>query len=233
MEFKVFFKNHGRLDPSKSERALPVVVWSVPFLRPISLPLFQILALILLALSLLDWGFSDESLYSIYDLFEKDRSFPRSMEKRIERHEQKFPWKEARAAEEAAAWTRARRSKCSSHNSFQSEGHPETPETERCWRRKSRSQRPLPEAEIFAPATPEIYLPDEEWPEEPEAYEELPEAEEFEDDGEEVQVDFTPMNSSSTNFQPLIFAPGQAEKSTKEKNIVRQNIRILEETFAL
>ena len=44
------------------------------------------------------------SPYSIYDLFEKgSEAFHASMEKRKERREREIPWKEARAAEEAAA----------------------------------------------------------------------------------------------------------------------------------
>ena len=76
-----------------------------------------------------------------------------------------------------------------------------------------------------------FYLPDQEWPEEPEAYEEFPEAEEFEDDGEEVQVDFTPRELLQYKLPTIdLFAPWQAEKSIQRENIVRQNIRILEET---
>ena len=45
------------------------------------------------------------------------------------------------------------------------EGHPVDPETGRGVGGRA-VYRALPEAEIVAPATPEIYLPDQEWPEE-------------------------------------------------------------------
>ena len=112
------------------------------------------------------------------------------------------------------------------------EGHPVDPETGEVLAEEPFTEI-FPEAEIVAPATPEIYLPDEEWPEEPEAYEEFPEAEEFEDDGEEVQVDFTPKELLQYKLPTIdLFAPDKPKNQSKEKNIVRQNIRILEETFA-
>jgi len=112
------------------------------------------------------------------------------------------------------------------------EGHPVDPETGEVLAEEPFTES-FPEAEIVAPATPEIYLPDEEWPEEPEAYEELPVAEEFEDDGEEVQVDFTPKELLQYKLPTIdLFAPDKPKNQSKEKNIVRQNIRILEETFA-
>ena len=112
------------------------------------------------------------------------------------------------------------------------EGHPVDPETGEVLAEEPFTE-PFPEAEIVAPARPEIYLPDEEWPEEPEEYEELPVAEEFEDDGEEVQVDFTPKELLQYKLPTIdLFAPDKPKNQSKEKNIVRQNIRILEETFA-
>ena len=112
------------------------------------------------------------------------------------------------------------------------EGHPVDPETGEVLAEEPFTES-FPEAEIVAPTTPEIYLPDEEWPEEPEAYEEFPEAEEFEDDGEEVQVDFTPKELLQYKLPTIdLFAPDKPKNQSKEKNIVRQNIRILEETFA-
>ena len=100
--------------------------------------------------------------------------------------------KKRRAAEEAAAAEREQEEASAVLPSpLSMEGHPVDPETGEVLAEEPFTET-SPEAEIVAPATPEIYLPDEEWPEEPEAYEELPEAEEFEDDGEEVQVDFTP-----------------------------------------
>ena len=83
------------------------------------------------------------------------------------------------------------------------EGHPVDPETGEVLAEEPFTE-PFPEAEIVAPATPEIYLPDQEWPEEPEAYEEFPEAEEFEDDGKKFKWISHLRNSSSTSFQRLI-----------------------------
>ena len=174
------------------------------------------------------------SPYSIYDLFEKgSEAFHASMEKRKERREQKFLEKEARAAEEAAAAEREQEeARAVLPTSLSMEGHPVDPETGEVLVEEPFTE-PFPEAEIVAPATPEIYPPDEEWPEEPEAYEELPVAEEFEDDGEEVQVDFTPKELLQYKLPTIdLFAPDKPKNQSKEKNIVRQNIRILEETFA-
>ena len=174
------------------------------------------------------------SPYSIYDLFEKgSEAFHASMEKRKERREQKFLEKEARAAEEAAAAEREQKeARADLPSPLSMEGHPVDPETGEVLAEEPFTES-FPEAEIVAPATPEIYLPDEEWPEEPEASEELPVAQEFEDDGEEVQVDFTPKELLQYKLPTIdLFAPDKPKNQSKEKNIVRQNIRILEETFA-
>jgi len=174
------------------------------------------------------------SPYSIYDLFEKgSEAFHASMEKRKERREQKFLEKEVRVAEEAAAAEREQEEASAVLPiPLSMEGHPVDPETGEVLAEEPFTE-PFPEAEIVAPTTPEIYLPDEEWPEEPEAYEELPVAEEFEDDGEEVQVDFTPKELLQYKLPTIdLFAPDKPKNQSKEKNIVRQNIRILEETFA-
>ncbi len=161
------------------------------------------------------------------------KTFHASMEKRKERREQKFLEKEARAAEEAAAAEREQEEASAVlPTPLSMEGHPVDPETGEVLAEEPFTES-FPEAEIVAPTTPEIYLPDEEWPEDPEAYEEFPEAEEFEDDGEEVQVDFTPKELLQYKLPTIdLFAPDKPKNQSKEKNIVRQNIRILEETFA-
>ncbi len=100
---------------------------------PIFLPLFKY-CLVLLP-SLLDWGFL-MSPYSIYDLFERIGSLPRfygEMQKNVA--SRNSFGKEARAAEEAAAWNeKARRRSAVLPTPLSMEGHPVDPETERCWR---------------------------------------------------------------------------------------------------
>lgn len=54
-----------------------------------------------------------------------------------------------------------------------------------------------------------------------------------EDDDEPVQVDFTPKQHLLYKLPTIdLFAPDKPKNQTKEKKIVRQNIKILEETFA-
>ena len=139
------------------------------------------------------------------------------MEKRKERREQKFLEKK-RAAEEAAAAEREQEEASAVlPTPLSMEGHPVDPETGEVLAEEPFTE-PFPEAEIVAPATPEIYLPDQEWPEEPEAYEEFPEAEEFEDDGEEVQVDFTPKELLQYKLPTIdLFAPDKPKNQSKEK----------------
>ena len=95
-----------------------------------------------------------------------------------------------------------------------------------------------PEIEAEVPAEeayPQIYLPNEEegysedWPEDdPEEIEELTE----EDMDEEVTVDFTPKELLQYKLPQIdLFAPDKPKSQSKEKNIVRKNIRILEDTF--
>ena len=97
-----------------------------------------------------------------------------------------------------------------------------------------------PVIETEAPAEeayPQIYLPNEEegyseeWSEDyPEEMEEVAEEEDMD---EEVTVDFTPKELLQYKLPTIdLFAPDKPKNQSKEKNIVRQNIRILEETFA-
>lgn len=88
---------------------------------------------------------------------------------------------------------------------------------------------PLPEEEWVEP---EIILPQAEY-EYPEEVD-LPEEEVFpEEDDEEVEVDFSAKKALEYKLPSLqLFAPDKPKDQSKEKKIVRENIKILEETFA-
>lgn len=79
-------------------------------------------------------------------------------------------------------------------------------------------------------------VPEEEWVEPeiilPQAEHEFPEQEETLDD-EDVQVDFSAKEALEYKLPSLqLFAPDKPKDQSKEKKIVRENIKILEETFA-
>ena len=79
-------------------------------------------------------------------------------------------------------------------------------------------------------------MPEEEWVEPeiilPQAEHEFPNQEEIFDD-EEVQVDFSAKEALEYKLPSLqLFAPDKPKDQSKEKKIVRENIKILEETFA-
>ena len=101
---------------------------------------------------------------------------------------------------------------------------------ERCWR-KSRSQRPSKARNCRTSSTRDLPARWREWPEEPEAYRRASGSrKEF---GGRWRKKFKLIshlrNSSSTSFQPLISSHLTSQKkSIQRKNIVRQNIRILE-----
>ena len=88
---------------------------------------------------------------------------------------------------------------------------------------------PLPEEEWVEP---EIILPqaDFDYPEE----DHYPMEEDFpEDDDEDVEVDFSAKKALEYKLPSLqLFAPDKPKDQSKEKKIVRENIKILEETFA-
>ena len=89
---------------------------------------------------------------------------------------------------------------------------------------------PLPEEEWLEP---EIILPQADFysPEEGD----YPEEEVFseDDDDEEVEVDFSAKKALEYKLPSLqLFAPDKPKDQSKEKKIVRENIKILEETFA-
>ena len=79
-------------------------------------------------------------------------------------------------------------------------------------------------------------IPEEEWVEPeiilPQAEHEFPNQEEIFDD-EDVQVDFSAKEALEYKLPSLqLFAPDKPKDQSKEKKIVRENIKILEETFA-
>ena len=79
-------------------------------------------------------------------------------------------------------------------------------------------------------------IPEEEWVEPeiilPQAEHEFPEQEDGSDD-EDLQVDFSAKEALEYKLPSLqLFAPDKPKDQSKEKKIVRENIKILEETFA-
>ena len=79
-------------------------------------------------------------------------------------------------------------------------------------------------------------VPEEEWVEPeiilPQAEHEFAEQEDGSDD-EDVQVDFSAKEALEYKLPSLqLFAPDKPKDQSKEKKIVRENIKILEETFA-
>ena len=86
---------------------------------------------------------------------------------------------------------------------------------------------PLPEEEWVEP---EIILPqaDNDYPE----ADDIPEEDEFLED-EDIEVDFSAKKALEYKLPSLqLFAPDKPKDQSKEKKIVRENIKILEETFA-
>ena len=170
------------------------------------------------------------SSYSVYDLYEKAvMAFHAFMEKRETRRQERFVEREEKKALKAEEATRIEQ--LAEASPMSTEGYPVNLET-------GEVMEPVIEAEVTAEeAYPQIYLPNEEegnseeWSE---GYpEELEEVTEEEDMDEEVTVDFTPKELLQYKLPTIdLFAPDKPKNQSKEKNIVRQNIRILEETFA-
>ena len=171
------------------------------------------------------------SSYSVYDLYEKAvMAFHAFMEKRETRRQERFVEREEKKALQAEAEEAARIEQLAEASPMSTEGYPVDLET-------GEVMEPVIEAEALVEESyPQIYLPNEEegysedWPEDnPEELEEVPE----EDVDEEVTVDFTPKELLQYKLPTIdLFAPDKPKNQSKEKNIVRQNIRILEETFA-
>ena len=172
------------------------------------------------------------SSYSVYDLYEQAvAAFHSFMEKREIRRQVRFVEREEKKALQAEAEEAARIEQLAEASPMSTEGYPVDLET-------GEVMEPVTEAEAPAEeAYPQIYLPNEEegyseeWSED--YPEELEEVAEEEDMDEEVTVDFTPKELLQYKLPTIdLFAPDKPKNQSKEKNIVRQNIRILEETFA-
>ena len=153
------------------------------------------------------------SPYSIYDIFEKlSEAYHAWNEKREAKRQQRFVEKEEKAAQEAM-------------NAIQVEQDELQidPETEEILDDDVLAHTPIQ----FEEAEPEIYDYDED------ITEKSHEEDQQDDIDEDVEVNFTPKESLDYKLPTInLFAPDKPKNQSKEKKIVRENIKILEETFA-
>ncbi|MDX5014800.1 DNA translocase FtsK [Streptococcus anginosus] len=153
------------------------------------------------------------SPYSIYDIFEKlSETYHAWSEKREAKRQQRFIEKEEKAAQAAM-------------NAIQVEqdGPQIDSETGEILDDEVLAHTPIQ----FEEAEPEIYDYDE-------SLSEKQHKEEQQDNtDEDVEVNFTPKESLDYKLPTInLFAPDKPKNQSKEKKIVRENIKILEETFA-
>ena len=153
------------------------------------------------------------SPYSIYDIFEKlSETYHAWSEKREAKRQQRFIEKEEKAAQAAM-------------NAIQVEqDEPQIDsETGEILDDEVLAHTPIQ----FEEAEPEIYDYDE-------SLSEKQHKEEQQDNtDEDVEVNFTPKESLDYKLSTInLFAPDKPKNQSKEKKIVRENIKILEETFA-
>lgn len=153
------------------------------------------------------------SPYSIYDIFEKlSETYHAWSEKREAKRQQRFIEKEEKAAQAAM-------------NAIQVEqDEPQIDsETGKILDDEVLAHTPIQ----FEEAEPEIYDYDE-------SLSEKQHKEEQQDNtDEDVEVNFTPKESLDYKLPTInLFAPDKPKNQSKEKKIVRENIKILEETFA-
>ena len=153
------------------------------------------------------------SPYSIYDIFEKlSETYHAWNEKREAKRQQRFVEKEEKAAQEAM-------------NAIQVEQDELQidPETEEILDDDVLAHTPIQ----FEEGEPEIYDYDE-------GITEKSHEENRQDNrDEDVEVNFTPKESFDYKLPTInLFAPDKPKNQSKEKKIVRENIKILEETFA-
>ena len=153
------------------------------------------------------------SPYSIYDIFEKlSEAYHAWNEKREAKRQQRFVEKEEKAAQEAM-------------NAIQVEQDELQidPETEEILDDDVLAHTPIQ----FEEAAPEIYDYDED------ITEKSHEEDQQDDIDEDVEVNFTPKESFDYKLPTInLFVPDKPKNQSKEKKIVRGNIKILEETFA-
>ncbi|OFR65058.1 DNA translocase FtsK [Streptococcus sp. HMSC073A12] len=153
------------------------------------------------------------SPYSIYDIFEKlSETYHTWSEKREAKRQQRFIEKEEKAAQAAM-------------NAIQVEqDEPQIDsETGEILDDEVLAHTPIQ----FEEAEPEIYDYDE-------SLSEKQHKEEQQDNtDEDVEVNFTPKESLDYKLPTInLFAPDKPKNQSKEKKIVHENIKILEETFA-
>lgn len=153
------------------------------------------------------------SPYSIYDIFEKlSETYHAWSEKREAKRQQRFIEKEEKAAQAAM-------------NAIQVEQDEPQIDSETG---EILDDEVLAHTTIqFEEAEPEIYDYDE-------SLSEKQHKEEQQDNtDEDVEVNFTPKESLDYKLPTInLFAPDKPKNQSKEKKIVRENIKILEETFA-
>ena len=152
------------------------------------------------------------SPYSIYDIFEKlSETYHAWSEKREAKRQQRFIEKEEKAAQAAM-------------NAIQVEqDEPQIDsETGEILDDEVLAHTPIQ----FEEAEPEIYDYDEG------ITEKSHEEDQQDDIDEDVEVNFTPKESFDYKLPTInLFAPDKPKNQSKEKKIVRENIKILEETF--
>ncbi|MFQ6173615.1 DNA translocase FtsK [Streptococcus anginosus] len=152
------------------------------------------------------------SPYSIYDIFEKlSETYHAWSEKREARRQQCFIEKEEKAAQAAMSAIQVE------------QDEPQIdPETGEILDDEVLAHTPIQ----FEEAEPEIYDYDE-------SLSEKQHKEEQQDNtDEDVEVNFTPKESLDYKLPTInLFAPDKPKNQSKEKKIVRENIKILEETF--
>ena len=153
------------------------------------------------------------SPYSIYDIFEKlSETYHAWSEKLEARRQQRFIEKEEKAAQAAMSAIQVE------------QDEPQIdPETGEILDDEVLAHTPIQ----FEEAAPEIYDYDE-------SLSEKQHKEEQQDNtDEDVEVNFTPKESLDYKLPTInLFAPDKPKNQSKEKKIVRENIKILEETFA-
>lgn len=153
------------------------------------------------------------SPYSIYDIFEKlSETYHAWSEKLEARRQQRFIEKEEKAAQAAMSAIQVE------------QDEPQIdPETGEILDDEVLAHTPIQ----FEEAEPEIYDYDE-------SLSEKQHKEEQQDNtDEDVEVNFTPKESLDYKLPTInLFAPDKPKNQSKEKKIVRENIKILEETFA-
>ncbi|WP_247907857.1 DNA translocase FtsK [Streptococcus anginosus] len=158
-------------------------------------------------------GFLLISPYSIYDIFEKlSEVYHTWNEKREAKRQQRFVEKEEKAAQETM-------------NAIQMEQDESQidPEMGEVLNDDVLAHTPIQ----FEEGEPEIYDYD------GDITEKSHEEDQQDDIDEDVEVNFTPKESFDYKLPTInLFAPDKPKNQSKEKKIVRGNIKILEETFA-